>query len=39
MIKYDLLGSCDLDPESRGKPMNSWCVSVETECSDEDFVH
>ena len=24
--------SLDLDPGSQGKPMNSWCVSFETEC-------
>ncbi len=28
-----LLGSLDLDPGSQGKPMNSWCVSFETECN------
>ena len=27
-----LPGSLDLDPGSHGKPMNSWCVSFETEC-------
>ncbi len=26
------LGSLDLDTGSHGKPMNSWCVSLETEC-------
>ena len=26
-------GSLDLDPGSHGRPMNSWCVSFETECS------
>ena len=28
-----LPGSLDLDPGSQGKPMNSWCVSFETECT------
>ena len=28
-------GSLDLDPGSHGKPMNSWCVSFETECNNE----
>ena len=25
-------GSLDLDPGLDGKPMNSWCISFETEC-------
>ncbi len=25
-------GSLDLDPGSQEKPVNSWCVSFETEC-------
>ena len=28
-----LPGSPDLDPGLQGKPMNSWCVSFETECN------
>ncbi len=31
-VAYFILGSLDLDPGSQGKPMNSWCVSFETEC-------
>ncbi len=27
------LGLLDLDPGSHGKPMNSWCISFETECT------
>ncbi len=26
-------GSLDLDPGSQGKPVNSWCISFETECT------
>ena len=26
-------GSHDLEPGSQGKPVNSWCISFETECS------
>ena len=29
----NLPGALDLDPGSQGKPLNPWCVSFETECS------
>ncbi len=28
-------GSLDLDPGLYGKPINSWCISYETECRDQ----